>query len=182
MSRTSLVVFHKNVAAMDATYSNASGLAFMIWNAVCHRYVNIIAPKHDIFKPLNCLQLLPEMCRLQHEGKLPLRHWERTCFLFTLDGAVSRNLLALAEAMYKFEDAHSQPGYVCHLPAAAKRLNQLAASGTRAVALYANSVGENHWIRFQEGENEDGTLWEREVHYDLDTMQEHFYIEDDLKG
>lgn len=156
MSYTALIPFRDGVACApddDDEFRNSWGGAAMIWSALCRKYKSIIYPNDTVL----CPPFREGMSSWEDLWKadIEMRQWERIALQFTFDNALVRGKDAegLAAALERFEDAHAIPGQVCHLAAMAKRIRSY--QGVDAIGLYASSVGDNQWIGWVNGDDED---------------------------
>lgn len=178
MSYTKLMVFDKNgVAQHDAEFHNGHSIAVIIWQAIVDRYYDFAKPgrkfREDIpylFGPDGSIQAVDNAL-----DKLPIRSWERRCYLWTLDNALAKDFDALATDLEHFEDSHASPLAECNLANAAKRMRKLRCEGATAVGLYHTSVGDNQWIDYiHRGEDEEAEYRP----YDINKGTRHWFVED----
>lgn len=170
MSYCNLVVFRNNKAENDdVEYRNAHGGASFIWNALCEKY--------NIRDEFGYAGISAWGALWERAKTLNLEDWERLVLLFTYDWALTQKdaLCMTADSLDRFAQKYSNGKVVCHLPAIAKRMRELAADETvQAVGLYAMSCGDNMWFVWNQDTEESEP-------YDLSTGEKHWYTTDDVK-
>jgi hypothetical protein len=176
VSYSELMVIQANGDVVgDIECRNGHGGPPCVWDALLRKYEPVIYPNRGYLDPPP-LGLMGGWEALWKWAKADtVRPWEWHCLQWTYDNALiqKENLRELAESMRRFTDALVIPGRVCHLPAFAKRLDELAAAEARGVGLYGFSVSENPWwIR---GNSEDELDEGRP--YNIDRDSKHWFVD-----
>lgn len=182
MSYSQLIVFRNGKAERDEEYRNSHGTASMVWTALLDRYYECVYPNAPFSAPRihGISGGWEALWKAVADRKVPLRRWEWLVLQFTYDNALARgaDVLALADALERFEDAHGKPSFVCHLAAIAGRLRVVGPCD--AVGLYVTSVGDDPWLvseRRQPEEGEDPDEIEPDYRpYDLARDTKHWWV------
>jgi hypothetical protein len=176
------MVFRDGKAEPDEEYSNSYGTAAMVWTALLDKYYEVVYPNESFMahRTAGINGGWEALWVAVAEHRVPLREWERIVLKWTYDNALMRGseLVALADALDRFEDAFKKPNHVCHLAAIAKRLREL--QDVDAVGLYATSVVENPWVAqetCEPDEDEDPDEVEPDYRpYDLNRDEKHWFV------
>lgn len=141
-------------------FDNSWGGVPRIWDALCVEYLGADNGGW-IFKSEAMFDLL-------NDGKIE-DDFENSVLHFTADWAVLRkeNFSRMAADLRKFKEKYP-PRAICHLEAWASYLDE---SEVEAVAMYGTSCGEYLWHKYDEETDE-------EINYDLNTMDDHFFVYD----
>jgi hypothetical protein len=175
MSYSALIAFGEDgLARVDSEYGNGWGSAPVVWNAIERKYHRLFWPDDSILNPplRGMREELEGLCTWASDHHDKMRWWEWVALQWTYDNALTAgcNLLSVAEALDRFEDAHHAGEGVCHLGKMAARMRALHAANARAVGLWSTSVSNDPWT---EREEED----ESPVPYNLLTGTRHWFIE-----
>jgi hypothetical protein len=169
MSYAQLMVFRNGLAEPDERYGNSHGVCAMVWEVLLAKYYDTVYPGY--FGSDHRVAGINGGWEALWKAQIPYRPWERVVLEFTYDNRLVRgkDVVLLANALDRFEDAHRQPRFVCHLAAIAKRLGEIGPCD--AVGLHATSVNPNPWLVRLPPEYEDARP------YDLALDTRHQFVE-----
>lgn len=148
MSTATLIIFKDGAPSEGMEYGNSWGGACRIWDALFEKYVkNPAIPYGYIFSDGNSKKLWA----LWRNESLSMA--ERACLAFTFDHFyVSKaNFKRLAEHLREFDSMYPVSQKVNHLP---KWVEFFESCEADAVGLWATSVSENPWMKWDEDKEE----------------------------
>jgi hypothetical protein len=177
MSHTQLMVIDADGDVVgDQEYENGHGGPTCIWDALLRKYEPLIFPNHGFMNPAPSGLMGGWEALWKWASADLVRPWEWHCLQWSYDWALVRkeDLPELAKSMRAFAEALVIPTRVCHLPAIADRLDELAKRGDiRGAGLYGFSVSENLW--WFRGNPEDELDEGRP--YNIDRDDKHHFVD-----
>lgn len=174
MSYASMYAVNADGAASEtATFGNSFRGFWLIWETLSQRYLG----RPQGFDP-ESMRLVWALAKRED-----VRWEDRVVMAMTFDRVLIKreNCPELVRCLRDYAVRADDPG---HTFAFADEIKALLESdpSVQAVGWNGTSVSESYWsTKYREGENEDGTSWEREEPFDLATDEGHWFLFDELK-
>jgi hypothetical protein len=155
MSYTELyVAYEDGDLTCEYEFKNSHGGAMFIWNALINKY-GIEGPTYAFHEgEKDRYQRLWDFAR---DNPTKLRPWELNALLSTYDNVtvVREDMLALADSLDRFKDAHDSGKYVCSLAEQATAIREAHKKGAHVIAWNQTSVNGDAWLGEYNEETDD---------------------------
>jgi len=170
MSTCSIIEFRDGLADSVISFRNSWFGAARIWTALYDTYLKNPDIEYDSW--MTSVMRDPKGCVLwQLWKRQDLPFFERIVLFSTMDAAMIRqeNFSKFAGHLREFAERFPVPAHACHLKTWADYIEK---SDAEAIAFHGNSMSDNHWLIYVEGE--EGRP------YNLNRDTNHFEIYEDI--